>query len=110
MNWKRFKQIPLLLIVVCLSSLSSADIAWIDVRSPIEQMIDRIDGDVRISSTDIVKEVSAIFPDKNTKIHLYCRSGARSGSAMAVLKRAGYKNVSNVGSINNVRKERGLIK
>jgi phage shock protein E len=108
MNWKIFNQISLLLIALCFSPLSNADITWIDVRSQIEHSIDSIEGDLRISHGDIVQEVSGMFPGKNTEIHLYCRSGARAGKAMSALKEAGYTNVSNVGSIKDARKERGL--
>ena len=109
MNWKIFNQISLLLIVVCFSPLSNADTTWIDVRSQIEHSIDSIEGDVRIPHGDIVQVLSEMYPDKNTEIHLYCRSGARAGKAMSALKEAGYTNVSNEGGINDARKERGLI-
>lgn len=108
MNWKRVTHISLLLMVACFSPLSNADIAWIDVRSEAEHRIDSIAGDIRISHDEIVENVSDIFPDKNTEINLYCRSGGRAGKAMSALKDAGYTNVSNAGSIDDARKQRGL--
>jgi len=108
MSWKALSYISLLLISVCFSSLSSADATWIDVRSKLEHSLDSIEGDVRISHGDIVKELSELFPNKNTEIHLYCRSGGRAGKAMSALLGAGYTNVSNVGSIDDARKARGL--
>ena len=109
MNLKIFSHVSLLLIAVCFSPLSNADITWIDVRSQVEHSIDSIEGDVRITHGIIVQKVSEKFPNKNTEIHLYCRSGGRAEKAMSALKKAGYTNVSNAGSINDARKERGLI-
>ena len=108
MNWKTLSHISCLLIAVCFSSIASADARWIDVRSTLEHSIDSIEGDVCISHGDIVKGLSELFPDKSTEIHLYCRSGGRAGKAMSALLDAGYTNVSNAGSIDNARKERGL--
>ena len=108
MNWKIFTHISLLLIAVFFSTLSSAETTWIDVRSKIEHKFDSIEGDIRISYGDIVEEVSEMFPDKSTEIRLYCRSGGRAEKAMSALKEAGYTKVSNVGSIDEARKERGL--
>ena len=108
MSWKIFSHISFFLMAMCFSSLSNASTVWIDVRSVIEHSIDNIEGDVRISDGDIVEEVSEILPDKSTEIRLYCRSGGRAGKAMSALRDAGYTNVSNVGGINDARKERGL--
>ena len=108
MRWKIFAQIPLLLIATFFSTLSLADPTWIDVRSAFEHRLDSIDGDVRISHTEIVQEVSKRFPDKSTEIKLYCLSGGRAGKAMSALVQAGYNNISNAGGISDARKQRGL--
>ncbi len=89
-------------------SLSHADAIWIDVRSAEEHEQSNIHGDIRISHTDIVPEVSRLFPDRNTEIRLYCRSGRRSGIAMSALLEAGYTNVSNAGGIDDARQAREL--
>ncbi len=99
---------PFVLLLMCFTSLAVADATWIDVRSSIEHSIDNIEGDLRVSHADIVEEVSAQFPDKNTEIKLYCRSGGRAGKAMSALKAAGYSNVFNIGGIDDARKVRGL--
>lgn len=108
MNWNSFRQITLLLVAMCLSSLSYAETVWIDVRSAAEHTLDNIEGDVRISHGEIVQEINKVFPDTGTHIRLYCRSGARASTAMSALKRAGYTNVSSAGGIDDARKERGL--
>lgn len=109
MNWKILGQVSLLLVTLGFSSLASADTTWIDVRSVVEHKLDRIEGDVRISHSDIVEGVNQMLLDKDTEINLYCRSGGRAGKAMVALQNAGYINVSNDGGIDDARKKRGLL-
>ena len=99
-----------LLLVAGLLSLSAhaAEEVWIDVRTSLEHKMDRIDGDVRISHSDIVEEVTVLYPAKDTPIRLYCRSGGRSGSATEALQAAGYTDVKNAGGIDDARQQRGL--
>ena len=108
MNLKTLAKISLLLWAISFSSSANADGTWIDVRSEAEYNVDSIESDVRISHADIVKGVAEMFPDKDTEIQLYCRSGGRAGKAMSALQEAGYTNVSNAGGINQVRKKRGV--
>ncbi len=108
MNFKSMGHILFLWAVMCCSVSTYADTVWIDVRSAVEHKFDSIEGDVRISHSEIVQQIHKLFPDKNTNIHVYCRSGARAGKALLALKEAGYKNVLNMGGINDARKERGL--
>ena len=42
--------------------------------------------------------------EKNQKIYLYCRSGNRSGKANDILIKLGFKNVENLGSLENASK------
>ena len=51
------------------------------MRTDLEHKIDSIEGDVRISYSDIVPEVQALFPEKNAEIKLYFRSGGRAEDA-----------------------------
>lgn len=101
-------RVSLLLVAIFISALSLADTTWIDVRSDLEHRIDNIDGDLRISHTEIVQEVGKLFPDKSTEIKLYCRSGGRAAKAMSALQEAGYHNVANAGGIRDARMQRGL--
>lgn len=112
MNIKELSRVSFFLIAMCFSLISNAENSekvWIDVRSYVENTIDSIDGDIRISHDEILQEVGEIYPDKNTEIRLYCRSGGRAAIAMSALKDAGYTNVSNAGGIDDARKERGII-
>lgn len=95
-------------VVLLVSSYSLAEVVWIDVRTSLEHEIDSIDGDIRIGHSEIVPEVEKFFPDKDTAIRLYCRSGGRAGTAEQGLKQAGYTDVENIGGISDARKYRHL--
>lgn len=105
---KRIMRLLIPLVAFGFSSCAYAEVIWIDVRSMAEHVIDHIDGDVRISYDQILHAANVLMPDKNTEIHLYCRSGKRAAKAMLALQDAGYNNVSNNGSISDTRKTRGL--
>lgn len=110
MNMQAIIRAVALTVGILFSSMSYADPVWIDVRSVLENKIDNIEGDIRISHSDIVEGVSKIYPDKDTDIRLYCRSGVRAGKALSALQDAGYTNVHNVGGINDARKLRATTK
>lgn len=102
------KKLIIALSIMFMASVSFAEPVWIDVRTAEEHAANNISGDIRITHTDIVTEVQKLYPDKNTQIQLYCRSGGRAGKAMSALKEAGYSNVVNAGGIDDARKARGL--
>ncbi|MEZ8080445.1 rhodanese-like domain-containing protein [Enterovibrio norvegicus] len=108
MMFLKTKPVFIGLAALFLSAIAHAEAVWIDTRSAAEHFFTNIPGDIRISHADIVEEVSALYPDKNTEIRLYCLSGVRSGKAVESLKRAGYQNVFNAGGIEDARVERGL--
>lgn len=81
---------------------------WIDVRTTAENLIDGIEGDTHIPYDEIVPEVSKLFPDKNTEIHVYCKSGGRAQKALQALQDAGYSHVKNMGGIADVKKLREI--
>lgn len=74
----------------------------IDVRSIMEYEEGHIDGAVSLP-LDMINEdtVSDIVPSKDINIIVYCASGNRSASASVTLKNLGYKNVYDLGSMNN---------
>lgn len=108
MNVKKKLKATLALLLSMSPILVQAETVWIDVRSAAEHTLDNIDGDILISHVEIVDEISQRFPDIDTKIHLYCRSGNRAEIAKSALNQVGYTNVLNEGSIENARKIRGL--
>ena len=102
------RNMAFLVLALSMTGLTYADPVWIDVRTALEHAIDSIDGDRRISHGDIVEKTSELYPDKNTEINLYCRSGNRADKAKAALNAAGYTDVTNSGSIDDARLARGL--
>jgi phage shock protein E len=99
----------LILLSLALSPIvAQAKPVWIDVRTEAEHRQSHIDGDPLIPHAQIVAQVTEKFPDKDTEINLYCRSGNRAGKAKSALEHAGYTNVENKGSLAEAREERGL--
>ena len=81
-----------------------ADI-WIDVRSSDEFQSGHLPGAVNIPHTEIAERIGEVSKDKNDTIHLYCRSGRRSGQALETLQKAGYKQVINEGGYEDLVKK-----
>lgn len=69
----------------------------IDSRTAKEYAQGHIDGAVNIPFDVSVKQFSALGIAKDQQVVLYCRSGNRSGKALASLKAAGYTNLHNGG-------------
>jgi phage shock protein E len=77
----------------------------IDARTEAEWNEGHLERAVLIPYDRIAEGIRTYDPDKNTKIILYCRSGRRSGIALETLKKAGYNNLVNLGSLENAAKE-----
>ena len=73
----------------------------VDVRTPEEYAQGHIYGSVNVP-LDTLPGGAAIL-GKSDKIYVYCRSGARSGRAAAILGRNGYTDVTNIGGIMDYR-------
>ena len=74
----------------------------IDVRTKEEYQNSHINGAI---NHDIIDIMQGVFPniDKEEEITLYCESGNRSMMAKGMLENAGFKKVTDAGSINNLR-------
>jgi rhodanese-related sulfurtransferase len=72
----------------------------VDVRSPMEFASEKVKGSVNIP-VDQIQNHLAKFKGKNN-IVVFCRSGARSSQAKAILERNGITNVTNGGTWHNV--------
>lgn len=83
----------------------AADI-WIDVRSAEEFQSGHLPAASNIPHTEITQRIGEVSKDKNDTIHLYCRSGRRSGLAMEALKQQGFKQVINEGGYDDLVKKR----
>ncbi|MBE6150281.1 MAG: rhodanese-like domain-containing protein [Firmicutes bacterium] len=78
----------------------------VDVRSLIEYNQGHIDKAINIDVQDILNMTDSLVYEnanisKDKKIIVYCRSGSRSSSAASKLIELGYKNVYDLGSIDN---------
>ena len=72
----------------------------IDVRSPEEFVSGHFEGSLNIPLQHLATQVGDL--DKNKTVLLCCKSGIRSGMAVAVLKNLGFKEVVNAGPWNNL--------
>lgn len=73
----------------------------IDVRTPGEFESGHIDGAINIPVQELGGRLAEL--DKAQATVVYCASGARSASAMGMLKDAGFAQVYNGGGIGNMR-------
>ena len=90
------------------ASTGHAGILWIDVRSPEEHAADRIEGDPNLPHDEVAARIATLTTDRNAEIALYCSGGVRSFVAARRLTALGYERVRNAGTIEEVRKQRGL--
>jgi phage shock protein E len=72
----------------------------VDVRTPSEFAGGSVKGAVNIPLDTIAKNLEKFKNKKN--IVVFCRSGNRSGQALAILKQQGYLNVMNGGTWEDV--------
>lgn len=69
------------------------DFMILDVRTPEEFSQGKMEGAINIDfySADFEEKINQL--DKNKEYLIYCRSGNRSKSAMAIMKELGFQNV-----------------
>lgn len=65
----------------------------IDVREDHEWEANHAAGAIHLSKGTIERDIEETFPDKHTKLVLYCGGGYRSALATDNLQKMGYKNV-----------------
>lgn len=76
----------------------------IDVRTPEEFSQGHIDNALNIEFQNIMQGVTANNINTEDSILLYCRSGKRAGVALLTLSENGYKNVKNLGGLEDAKK------
>lgn len=84
-------------LMLIMSSLTLANDIWIDVRTADEFNAGHLAGAAHIPYEEIAVRISEVTTDKDATIHLYCRSGNRSGIAQQTLQAMGFKNAVNEG-------------
>ncbi|MFZ3155624.1 rhodanese-like domain-containing protein [Pseudomonas sp.] len=85
------------------AALQSPESILIDVRSADEFAAGALPGAEQIDYEQIASRISALAPDKDTPIILYCRSGRRSGIAEESLRAMGYSNLINAGGYDELK-------
>ncbi|HET7754414.1 MAG TPA: rhodanese-like domain-containing protein [Anaeromyxobacteraceae bacterium] len=78
----------------------SAGATVVDVRSPAEFQAGAYPGAVNIPIRELPARMAEI--SKAKPVVLYCESGVRSGSAAALLAKAGYTDVVNAGGLRHM--------
>lgn len=76
----------------------------IDVRTPGEFASGHVNGAINIPVQSLASRLNDVGP-KDKPVVLYCRSGARSGSAASMLKQAGWTEVVDVGPMSAFPKD-----
>jgi len=88
----------------------SEDTVIIDVRTPAEFASGHLDGAVNIDvqSPDFAAQIMELDP--NGEYFVYCRSGNRSGQAIAQMNQMGFngENLTNGGSVQNASDLSGI--
>lgn len=87
------------------SQVQKAEGVWIDVRSAEEFAQGHLSGAFNITHKELAEKIAKISPNKDAPINLYCRSGSRAESALQALKKLGYRNVTNHGGYEELRKQ-----
>lgn len=75
----------------------------IDVRSLAEFNSGHVPNALNIPFDEIGRRIGAVVPDKTTPLLVYCLSGGRSAIAKGTLRRQGYTQVQNLGSLKRAR-------
>ena len=75
----------------------------IDVRTAGEYAGGHVEGAILIPYDEIGARIAGVVTDKSAPIALYCRSGRRSGLALATLSALGYTRVENLGGVDDAQ-------
>lgn len=75
----------------------------IDVRSPGEFSSGHVRNAVNLPLGELSRHIHALAPDKSTPLLVHCLSGGRSAIARGKLRRLGYQQVHNLGSLNRAK-------
>ncbi len=77
-------------------------LVYVDVREDSEWDAGHIKGAIHVPLGEIQAGNFEKIP-KNTNVALYCRSGRRADIALEILKKAGYKNIQNLGGMRDIK-------
>jgi phage shock protein E len=106
-QWAGWLRAVVLATGLGVAGISAAGEAFlIDVRTPEEFSEGHLVGAINIDHSEIATRIGSVTLDKDAEIELYCRRGRRSGIALESLRDAGYKNVTNLGGFDALKKTR----
>lgn len=83
---------------------------WLDVRTTAEYQEAHVEGAAHIPYEEVGARIADLITDKNAVIHVYCRSGNRSGIALKVLHDMGYDNAHNDGGLTNLNHKATIVR
>ena len=105
------RKLCLTLIIIMIAGFASTtfgqDAAMplvIDVRTIQEWDKGHLEGAVLIPYDQIGERIGAVVKDKSQRIYLYCRSGRRSHIAKEALENLGYKDLIDLGPLEDAAK------
>lgn len=90
-------------LLLIMSTFALADEIWIDVRTTDEFNAGHLEGAIHIPYEEIATRIGEVTTDKDATLHLYCRSGNRSGIAQQTLQAAGFTKVVNEGGYEDLK-------
>lgn len=77
----------------------------IDVRTEAEWNKGHLEGAILIPYGSIGEKIGTIAKDKSERIYVYCRTGRRSQIAKETLQKLGYRDVVNLGSLEDAARK-----
>jgi phage shock protein E len=98
--FKRIGQIP----ATKATALLRQGARVIDVRSPSEFGQSPVPGAINIPLGQLSAEIAGRLPDLSEPLLLHCLSGGRSMVAVRILRRRGYLQAHNLGSVGRARR------
>lgn len=76
----------------------------IDVRTVQEWNKGHLEGAVLIPYDQIGERIGSVVKDKSQRVYMYCRTGHRAKITKEALEKLGYKDIINLGSLENAAK------
>lgn len=83
-------------------------ITLLDVRLPYEYEKGHLKGSINIPLSQLDRAEKQIV-DKDRKLFVYCRTGARSAQACAILMKLGYSDPINIGGIEEIDEKEDIF-
>ena len=99
-----FVTLTIIMIAGFASTMFGKDTAMplvIDVRTVAEWDKGHLEGAVLIPYDQIGERIGSVVKKKSQRIYLYCRTGHRAGIAKEALEKLGYKDIINLGSLED---------